>query len=330
MLQKTEMACAESASPRLIRRAERHVRNRVFDSACWDDFPVRPDDIVISTYAKCGTTWTQRIVGMMVFGSAAPFPVQDISPWPDFRMPPPGAMHALAASQTHRRFLKSHLPFDALPHFEGIRYIHVARDGRDAAMSFFNHKANYTAETIGRLVELSNADPKFGDGDTFDFSPQDPAAHFAGWVDGPEDDLGDTGAGYFVMENSFWAARRDPQVLLVHYNDMKADLACEMRRIAAFLGIEIAGGLWPELVEAAGFAAMKGAAEQLMPQADGAWKGGARTFLHQGTNGSWQGVCRPADLARYAAKAKAEFSPSLAAWAEHGRLVAGDPRALPD
>lgn len=156
---------------------------------------MRADDIVISTYPKCGTTWTQRIVGMMVFGSAAPFPVQDISPWPDFRVPPPGAMHELAASQEHRRFLKSHLPFDALPYYEEVKYMHVARDGRDAAMSFFNHKANYTPEVNERFVEISNDDPKFGDGDSFDFSPQDAADQFAGWVDGPEDELGDPGAG---------------------------------------------------------------------------------------------------------------------------------------
>lgn len=315
---------------RLIRPATRHVRSRVFDSSSWDDFPMRPDDIVISTYPKCGTTWTQRIVGMIVFGSAAPFPVQDISPWPDFRVPPPGAMHQLAASQEHRRFLKSHLPFDALPYYEGVKYIHVARDGRDAAMSFFNHKANYTPEVIARFVEISDADPKFGDGDSFDFSPQDAATHFAEWVDGPEDELGDQGAGYFAMENSFWAARHEPDVLLLHYNDMKTDLDGEMRRVANFLGIDIAEDLWPELVEAAGFKAMKKAAEQLMPEAGGIWKGGGKTFINKGTNRRWEGVCRPEDLARYGTKAEAEFSPSLAAWCEHGRLIAGDPREVPD
>ena len=291
---------------------------------------MRSDDIVISTYPKCGTTWTQRIVGMLVFGSAAPFPVHDSSPWPDFRMPPPDAMLGLAESQTHRRFLKSHLPFDALPDYEGVKYIHVTRDGRDAAMSFFHHKSNYTPEAIARFIELSNSDPKFGDGDSYDFSPQDAAAHFGGWVNGHEDDLGDPSASYFVIENSFWAARHDPDVLLVHYNDMKADLEGEMRRIAEFLGIELAEDIWPEIVEAASFAAMKGAAEQLMPRAGGGWKGGGNTFINQGTNGRWDGVCRPEDLAHYEAKVKTEFSPSLAAWCEHGRLVAGDPRALPD
>lgn len=31
-------------------------------------------------------------------------------------------------AQTHRRFLKSHLPMDALPIYDEVRYIHVARD----------------------------------------------------------------------------------------------------------------------------------------------------------------------------------------------------------
>lgn len=316
--------------PRLIRPAMRHVRNRAFDSAAWDGFAMRPDDIVISTYPKCGTTWTQRIVGMLVFGSAAPFAVQESSPWPDFRMPPPGAMEQLAASQSHRRFLKSHLPFDALPHYEGVRYIHVARDGRDAAMSFFNHKANYSEGAIARWHEIAQSDEKFCDIAGFDPAPQDPVAHFTGWVDGPEDDQGDPGAGYFVMEQSFWAARKEPNVLLVHYNDLTADRAGEIRRIADFLEIAVPDRRFAEIVEAAGFDAMKAASADLMPGADGIWKGGGKTFLNKGTNGRWRGVVRDADLARYDAKVARAFTPSLAAWCEHGRLVAGDPRDAPD
>ncbi|WP_172594940.1 sulfotransferase domain-containing protein [Sphingopyxis sp. FD7] len=106
--------------PPRVRPATRPVRSWAFDSAGWDDFPLRRDDIVISTYPKCGTTWMQRIVGMLVFGSPAPFPVQDSSPWPDFRLMPLEATMALAEGQTHRRFIKSHLPFDALPVHESL------------------------------------------------------------------------------------------------------------------------------------------------------------------------------------------------------------------
>ena len=36
----------------------REIHNHHFDSTIWNDFPFRADDIVISTYAKSGTTWT--------------------------------------------------------------------------------------------------------------------------------------------------------------------------------------------------------------------------------------------------------------------------------
>lgn len=315
-----------NTTPGLIRPATRPVRSRFFDSAAWDNFPMRSDDIIISTYPKCGTTWTQRIVGMLIFGNAEPFAVQDISPWPDFRMIPLEVTTEVAQSQTHRRFLKSHLPYDALPVHEGVKFIHVARDGRDAAMSFFNHKRNYTPSIVEQFSSVSLADPKFGD--VINFVPTDPADHFHDWLVGDEDALGDPGASYFAMEKSFWDARHDPNLLLVHYNDLKADRAGEMRRIADFLEIEIDDAAWPDIVAAAGFDAMKADAERLMPAASDIWEGGGKTFLHKGTNGRWRDIFRAEDLALYDAKVAAEFSPELAEWCENGRLGGCDPRQV--
>jgi aryl sulfotransferase len=303
---------------KLIRKPSIEARSRFFDSAGWNDYQPRPDDILIATYPKCGTTWTQRIVGMLVFQSAEPFPVQESSPWPDFRMPPPGVMLEQAESQTHRRFLKTHLPYDALPIYEGLKVIHVARDGRDSAMSFYNHKINFTQGSCDRASEISLADPKFGT--PYQRIEPDPAHHFHEWLVGDEDHLGDLSCGFWHMENSYWAVREEPHVLLVHYGDMKKDLNGEMRRIAKFLDIEISEDLWPELVEAAGFESMKGMADQLMPNAEMAWEGGGKTFLNKGTNGRWRDVFSPEDLALYDAKVKSEFSPDLAQWIEFGRL----------
>ena len=315
------------ASPRLLQAARRHVRSRFFDSTRWDDFPQRSDDIIIPTYPKCGTTWMQRIVGMLVFQSATPFAVQDSSPWPDFLLIPHDGMLAMAAAQTHRRFVKSHLPYDAVPVHEGVKFIHVARDGRDAAMSFFNHKLNYTAEVLEHMDQLSLNHPKFGDRNPE--VPTDPAQHFRDWVAGYEDELGDPGASFFHLEKSFWEARHEPDVLLVHYNDLKADRDGEMRRIANFLDIATPENLWRDIVEAAGFDAMKSKADQLMPTAGNIWKGGGQTFLYKGTNGRWRDVCAPEDLELYDAKVASQFSPALANWIENGRLVAGDPRDVP-
>lgn len=305
--------------PELVRERLREARSAYFDSTRWDGYQPREDDIIISTYPKCGTTWTQRIVGMLVYQSDEPFGVQESSPWPDMRLPPPGAMLELAESQTHRRYFKSHLPYDCLPVYQGVKFIHVARDGRDAAMSFHNHKLNYTDEMLERADEILADDPKFEKNPIVRPNP-DPAVHFHEWILGDEDHIGDPLCGFWYMENSFWAAKDEPNMLLVHYNDMKKDLDGEMRRIANFLEIEVSEELWPKLVEAAKFESMKAKATELMPTAGDIWQGGGNTFLHKGTNRRWDGVVDQADLDLYDAKVKEEFSPELAHWIEFGRL----------
>jgi len=135
---------------------------------------------------------------------------------------------------------------------------------------------------------------------------------------------------FFEIERSFWAERRRPNVLLLHYADMKADLDGEMRRIAAFLGIPVDEAVWPELVAAADFSAMQRNGDTLMAGIDVAFDGGHKTFLNKGTNGRWQGELTEEDLALYQRRVEAELSPGLARWLEHGRRVAGDPRAAAD
>lgn len=114
-------------------------------------------------------------------------------------------------------------------------------------------------------------------------------------------------------------------VLLVHYNDLKADRAGEIRRIAQFCGIEEPEPLFHEMVEASGFASMNRAGPQLLGLAEVAFKGGADAFLHKSTNERWRSVLSDEDLADYRAALEARVTPDLAAWLEHGRLAAFDP-----
>jgi aryl sulfotransferase len=45
-----------------------------------------------------------------------------------------------------------------------------------------------------------------------------------------------------------WTRRAEPNVLLVHYDDLAADLDAEMRRIAAYLELPVDELSWPNLV----------------------------------------------------------------------------------
>lgn len=305
----------------LVKSPSRDCVVWAFDSRRWAGYRSRPDDIVIATYPKCGTTWMQRIVGMLVFGSPDPRAVMEISIWPDMRMAPIEAVEERLEAQTHRRFLKAHLPFDALPIHDEVRYVHVARDGRDAALSFHNQMLQFVPEFRGRLDAIGRADSLLAR--PYPEPLEDPAAFFHRWMTegsqaGATDGL--PLPSYFDFEHSWWKARDRDNVLMVHYADLKADLEGEMRRVAAFLAIEIASDLWPRLVEAADFQTMRRDGDALMGRMAANFRDGSARFFNKGVNGRWRGVFHDADLALYDA-ATARLPDDCAQWLASGRLA---------
>ena len=66
----------------------REFNDNLMDSTRWDDFKFRDGDIVIGTWAKAGTTWTQQIVGQLIFEGAEGLAVMDLAPWIDLRLFP--------------------------------------------------------------------------------------------------------------------------------------------------------------------------------------------------------------------------------------------------
>lgn len=129
-------------------------RGAMLDSTYWDDFVPRSDDIVISTSVKAGTTWMQRICAALVFQSPElELSLDEYSPWVDMRLAVPEMTLPLLEAQTHRRFMKSHIPLDALRFFDNVKYIVVCRDGRDVVLSAFNHYCNLQPWTF----EAANA-----------------------------------------------------------------------------------------------------------------------------------------------------------------------------
>lgn len=117
-----------------------------------------------------------------------------------------------------------------------------------------------------------------------------------------------------------------PDVLFVHFNDLKSDLAGEMRRIADFLGEPIKDEkLFKKLVEECTFESMKKNADAVAPLAGAVWEGGAKTFINKGTNKRWVGVLTDAQVAAYEKAAEKKLGKTCAGWlATGGKLPEED------
>ena len=285
------------------------VQNAVMDSTRWDRFAHRPGDIFVCTPPKCGTTWTQTIVASLLWPAGdVPGPVMDLAPWWDANFYEVEELVTRLEAQTFRRSVKTHLPVEAIPWWDTGLYIAVFRDGRDAFMSYVNHLASFRDDMRERLNAAAIAKglqpmPSY-DGD--------PHALYAQWIDFPVP---------LLMLSAWWARRHLPNVLLVHFNDLKADLDGEMRRIAAFLDVPIDPSCWPEQVARCSFEAMKQRAPEIGRFS--MFVGGGESFLHQGTNGRWRDVLTADELALYDSAVAKFLSPELARWLEHGSLAAG-------
>lgn len=232
------------------------------------------------------------------------------SPWVDVRFSPVDVMLAEVEALQYRRFIKTHSPADCTPIFEECKYVTVYRDGRDALMSWANHRARMRPELVSLLNGTAEADgiepiPERWSGDMDDLIDEwaainSPIAHLASW----------------------WPLRREPFVKFLHYNDLKADLEGEMRELAAFLGIEVPESLWPQTVERCGLEQMRDD-----PTNEGmelAFEGGAAGFFFQGTNGRWRDVLTPEQLDRYDCLVADGLPADAARWMEHGSLALGE------
>jgi aryl sulfotransferase len=122
------------SSDRLFPGRERAViKDYLRDSTIWDGINPRPDDIVIASCYKSGTTLTQQIVNLMVNGHDDFEYLHDLSPWVEHVGDPLNEKIERIEKLPHRIFFKTHLPFEALPYHPTWKYICLVRDGRDVS-----------------------------------------------------------------------------------------------------------------------------------------------------------------------------------------------------
>jgi aryl sulfotransferase len=289
----------------------REFHNHHFDSTIWNDFNFRDDDIIIATYAKSGTTWVQQIVSQLLFDGAEGLEVAEMSPWLDLRIPPKEIKLPIVVQQQHRRFIKTHLPVDALVFSPKAKYIYIGRDGRDVVWSMYNHHANandlwYQAlnDTPGRI------------GPPLEKPTNDIVQYFRDWLD--ED--GFPFWPFWENIRSWWNIKDLPNVHLLHFGNLKKDMPGEIKKVAAFLDIEIDPVKWDAIFEHCSFDYMKKNSIKSVPLGGAFWDGGSDVFINKGVNGRWKDLLTKEDNDRYEKMCIENLGETCTRWLNTGEM----------
>lgn len=296
----------------MIPKKKREFQNHHFDSTIWNDFKFRNDDIIIATYAKSGTTWMQQIVSQLLFNGEKDVDVSEMSPWVDLRVPPKEIKLPLIEAQTQRRFLKTHLPVDALVFSQKAKYVYIGRDGRDVLWSMYNHHA--TANE-GWYQALNDTPGRVGP--PIERPTESIVQYYHEWLD----QNGHPWWPFWENIRSWWAIRDLANVHLVHFANLKSDMPGEIRRLAAFLDIAIDENKWDDILLHCSFDYMREHAPKTVPVGGAFWDGGAKSFINKGTNGRWREVISKDESLKYDTLAANELTPQCAHWLATGEIL---------
>ena len=230
-----------------------------------DKYVIRPDDVFIATYPKCGTSWTQQIVKLIANNGVETGIDSDVFiPWHEHM-----SLEEMDAMPSPR-FFKSHLPYQLLPGGGDpantkAKFIYVMRNPKDAAVSKYNHMkwmmpplmVPSWQDAIKSIIEGKGNYGPFYD-------------HFLGW----------------------WAHRDAPNILILTYEQMKRNPRTAVTSIASFLGYRLTDEVIDKIVIDTSFDKMKDnktankdyGKEVLLGQGQ---------FMRKGVIGDWRNVFTP-------------------------------------
>ncbi|MBD3664612.1 sulfotransferase domain-containing protein [Sulfitobacter aestuariivivens] len=276
------------------------------DSRRWDMVDIRPDDVIVVTPPKCGTTWMQTIVALLFF--ADPEIETELSfkmPWVDIRIREMSEVAARLDAMTHRRSMKSHTPMDGLPLDDQAQYVCVFRHPLDAHFSFRRHVRN---------LPLSMFDMWYPEDDPDGIT-------YRRFLDGGPEGFDTDAMPLAHILRHYKAAKTladRPNVSLFHYADMTQDLPGTFAKLADLLDISHSDAVMAELVRAATFENMKANAARFAPSGGKGFMKSDTAFFHSGTSGKWQGVLSDKERADYDAVMDEALTPEDRMWLEYG------------
>ncbi|XP_068192572.1 cytosolic sulfotransferase 3-like [Antennarius striatus] len=189
----------------------------------WDrvqTFKARPDDILIATYPKAGTTWVSYILDLLYFGQTSPerltsIPIYDRVPFLDLRdVFDKSGVEQAENLPTSPRIIKTHFPVQFIPKSfweQNCKIVYVARNAKDNVVSYFH---------FDRMV-VTEPDP--GDWNSYLKRFMEGKVAFGSWYD---------------HVNGWWKKKQTYSNLhYMFYEDMTEDCAKELDKLCSFLGL---------------------------------------------------------------------------------------------
>ncbi len=223
-------------------------------------FRGRSDDIFIVTYPKSGTTWLQMLLYQVTTNGDLTFNhISDVSPWLEsvFLLNEPG-FYSLPAP----RLIKSHLAYRHIPKMP-CKYIYVAREGRDVAVSYYHQHKNYP----GYQESFPTFFARFMKGDV----------RYGSW---------------FQHVHDWWHNKDHLDVLFLTFEELKRDPETVIRRIAEFCGSTLDKAQLARVLERSSFDFMSQHQDKFGPRLKG--PGGEvrempknEEFIREGKTGGW-------------------------------------------
>lgn len=186
----------------------------------------RPTDVIITPFGKCGTTWLQQTFHTLRTGGDMDFDdISRVVPWIETAVAL--GIDLEAPQRAEPRGFKSHLAYTQVP--KGARYVVSLRDPKDAFVSMYRFMEGWWIEP-GRISYEEFLVPQLKE-------------------------LG-SGRDYWSHLLSWWEQRDNPNVLLFSYEQMTADPAASIRKLAAFCNIPLDDALLATTLERSSLAYM--------------------------------------------------------------------------
>ncbi|XP_062431208.1 sulfotransferase 1C4 [Rhea pennata] len=242
----------------------------------WDqvwNFRARPDDLLIATYAKAGTTWTQEIVDMIQNNGdmqkcrrASTYKRHPFLEWciPKSSIQSYSGLE-LAEAMPSPRTLKTHLPVQLVPPSfwkQNCKIIYMARNAKDNLVSYYHfHRMNKIMPDPGTWEEFVE---KFMSGKVLWGSWYD---HVKGW----------------------WKAKDKHRILYLFYEDMKENPKREIQKILKFLEKDVENEVLSQIVHHTTFETMKeNPMANYTKDFEGIMDHSISPFMRKGAVGDWK------------------------------------------